>query len=596
MQKTDKIENTRHTLAHLLAASVGEIYKFDKIKLTLGPAIENGFYYDIDFCGEKITDTDLKKIEDKMRKKLPKWTEWEHKEISKGEALEFFKNEYKAELINEIAERGEKITTYTCGGFTDLCRGGHLENPAKEIDPDSFKLDRVAGAYWRGNEKNKMLTRIYGLAFETKEELGSYLKQREEAEKRDHKKLGKELDLFTFSELVGAGLPLFTPKGTLVRDLLDNFVWELRKKAGYERVDIPHITKKELYEKSGHWEKFKDDLFKIDTREEHVFAMKPMNCPHHTQIYNRKQWSYKELPQRYAETTKVYRDEQTGELGGISRVRSITQDDAHVFCRLKDASSEMEKIYNIVKTFYGTFGFVLKPRLSLHDPKNMEKYLGTEEVWINSENSLRKIIEKSGEKAIEAVGEAAFYGPKIDFMAKDAIGREHQVATIQLDMNMPERFDLFCINEKGEQERIVMIHAAIMGSIERFLAVLIEHTAGCFPLWLSPVQVKVIPVRANHNEYAKQIFETLKENNIRAEFDDADLNLGTKVRDAKNNKIPYWIVVGDKEIETGKLTLESRDSGQMPTNKGEEGAETSKSYVSKEELLKKLLEEIKNKK
>ena len=583
MEKAERLSNMRHTLAHLLAASVGEIYKFDKIKLTLGPAIENGFYYDIDFGDEKITDANLKKIEDLMKKKLSKWTGWEHKEISKDEALKFFKNEYKAELINEIVERGEKITTYTCGGFTDLCRGGHLGNPAKEIDPNSFKLDRIAGAYWRGDEKNKMLTRIYGLAFNTKEELEVYTTQRAEAEKRDHKKLGKELDLFTFSELVGAGLPLFTPKGTVLRDLLDGFVWELRQKAGYERVDIPHITKKELYEKSGHWEKFKDDLFKINTREKHVFAMKPMNCPHHTQIYNRKQWSYKELPQRYADTTKVYRDEQTGELGGLSRVRSITQDDAHVFCRLEQASHEMGKIYNIVKTFYGAFGFVLKPRLSLHDPKNMKAYLGTEEVWLNSENSLREIIKQNGEVAIEAPGEAAFYGPKIDFMAKDAIGREHQVATIQLDMNMPERFDLSCINEKGKSERIVMIHAAIMGSIERFLSVLIEHTAGAFPLWLAPVQIKIIPVRSNHNEYARKVFETLKENNIRAEFDDADENLGTKVREAKNSKIPYWIVIGDKEVEAKKVTLESRDAGQL-------------GQMSQEDLVSKLVGEIKNKK
>ncbi|MES3031878.1 MAG: threonine--tRNA ligase [Patescibacteria group bacterium] len=581
--KNDRLSNMRHTLAHLLAASVGEIYKFDKIKLTLGPAIENGFYYDIDFCGEKVTDADLKKIENVMKKRLPKWTEWEHKEINQDEALKFFKNEYKAKLINEIAERGEKITTYTCGGFTDLCRGGHLENPSVEISPDSFKLDRIAGAYWRGDAKNKMLTRIYGLAFNTKEELDAYVTQQREAEKRDHKKLGKELDLFTFSELVGAGLPLFTPKGTVVRDLLDSFVWELRKAAGYERVDIPHITKKELYEKSGHWDKFKDDLFKINTREGHVLAMKPMNCPHHSQIYNRRQWSYKELPQRYASTTKVYRDEQTGELGGISRVRSITQDDAHVFCRLSQSGHEMGKIYTIIKTFYGAFGFILQPRLSLHDPKNMEKYLGTEEVWKNSEQALRKIVENNGETAIEAVGEAAFYGPKIDFMAKDAIGREHQVATIQLDMNMPERFDLYCINEKGVQERIVMIHAAIMGSIERFMAVLIEHTSGAFPLWLSPVQVKVIPVRENHNAEAKKVFEILKENNIRAEFDDKDENLGTKVRDAKNNKISYWIVIGDKEMEAGKVTLESRDTGPL-------------GQMSKEELLKKLLEEIKNKK
>ncbi len=580
----ENLTDQRHTLAHLLAAAIGDIYKFDKVKLTLGPAIDNGFYYDIDFLGEKVADTNLKKIEDRMRKILPKWTEWQHKEISKDEAEKFFKNnEYKLELINEIVGRGEKITVYTCGGFTDLCRGGHTDSPATEISPESFKLDRVAGAYWRGDEKNKMLTRIYGLAFNSKEELDAYLVQRGEAEKRDHKKLGKELDLFTFSELVGAGLPLFTPKGTTVRDLLDGFVWDLRKAAGYERVDIPHITKKELYETSGHWDKFKDDLFKVNTREGHVFAMKPMNCPHHCQIYNRRQWSYKELPQRYASTTKVYRDEQTGELGGLSRVRSITQDDAHVYCRLSQSNEEMGKIYNIIKTFYGSFGFSLKPRLSLHDPKNMKAYLGTPEIWLSAENALREIIKQNGEVGIEALGEAAFYGPKIDFMAKDAIGREHQVATIQLDMNQPERFNLYCINEKGAQERIVMIHAAIMGSIERFMSVLIEHTAGAFPLWLAPLQVKIIPVREQHNEYAKEVFQMLKDQNIRAEFDDADINLGTKVRGAKNEKIPYWIVVGDKEIEANKVTLESREGGNL-------------GQISKEDLVIKLLGEIKNKK
>jgi threonyl-tRNA synthetase len=583
MEKEQKLNNLRHTLAHLLAAAVGEIYKFDKIKLTLGPAIENGFYYDIDFGEEKISDASLQKIEDRMRKILPKWTEWQHKEISKEEALAFFKNEYKTELINEIAGRGEKITTYTCGGFTDLCRGGHLEHPATEIDPLSFKLDRVAGAYWRGDEKNKMLTRIYGLAFETKEELDSYLAQREEAKKRDHKKLGKELDLFVFSDLVGSGLPLWTPKGTLMRDLLDDFVWELRSKYGYVKVTIPHITKKDLYLKSGHWDKYKDDLFRITTREEHEFAMKPMSCPHHTQIFDRKPHSYKEMPQRYAETTMVYRDEQSGELSGLSRVLCITQDDAHVFCRISQAKEEIQKIWEIVHTFYKTFNFPLKLRLSLRDPEHGEKYLGDKGHWDKAEQVLREVAKENKTEHYEALGEAAFYAPKLDFMANDSIGREWQVATIQLDVNMPERFDLSCTNEKGEKERIVMIHAAIMGSIERFMSTMIEHYAGAFPLWLSPVQVKVIPVRINHNEYAKKVFEMLKENNIRSEFDDAEENLGGKVRDAKNNKLPYWIVIGDKEIEADKITLESRDKGQL-------------GQMSKEELLKKLLEEIKNKK
>jgi len=578
----DKLQHKRHTLAHLLATSVEEVYKNIDLKLTLGPAIDDGFYYDIDFGEEKISDKDLEKIEKMMVKKLPEWTAFTHREVSREEAEKIFAgNVYKLELIKEISDRGEKITLYTCGGFEDLCRGGHSENPAGEIAPHSFKLDRVAGAYWRGDEKNKMLTRIYGLAFSDKSELDAYIVQRKEARKRDHKKLGKELDLFCFSELVGQGLPLFTPKGTVVRDLLDGFVWELRKKVGYERVDIPHITKKELYETSGHWEKFKEDLFRVTTRESHEFAMKPMNCPHHTQIYNRKQWSYKDLPQRYASTTKVYRDEQTGELGGLSRVRSITQDDAHVFCRLRNIEIEMSKIYNIVKAFYGSFGFSLQPRLSMHDPKNMSAYLGTEEVWQNSENALREIINKNNETPIEALGEAAFYGPKIDFLAKDAIGRDHQVATIQLDMNMPERFDLYCINEKGEQERIVMIHTAIMGSIERFLSILIEHTAGAFPTWLSPVQVSIVPVRENHNEKAKEISDLLTENNIRVEIKNEDDSLGKRINQAKAQKTPYIIVLGDKEVKSGMLTIEKRDG--------------AKEEISLENFVVKIEGEIKNK-
>jgi threonyl-tRNA synthetase len=582
MTKEEKLHNIRHTLAHLLASAVGEIYKFDKVKLTLGPAIDNGFYYDIDFGDEKVADSDLKKIEDKMKSRLAKWTEWEQKELTKEEALKFFNNEYKQELIKEIAERGEKITTYACGGFTDLCRGGHTAHPAKEISPDAFMLDRVAGAYWRGDEKNKMLTRIYGLAFETKEDLDAYLTQREEAEKRDHKKLGKELDLFVFSELVGSGLPLWTPKGTILRDVLDDFVWELRQKRGYQKVEIPHITKKELYERSGHWEKFKTELFRITTREGHEFAMKPMNCPHHIQIFDRKQWSYRELPQRYCNSTTCYRDEQSGELAGLSRVRSFTQDDAHVFCRMSQVKEEFLKVWDIVQDFYNPFGFKMRVRLSIHDPEQADKYLGEKESWKYAESVLREIVTNKNIEWFEGVGEAAFYGPKLDFMAKDAIGREWQVATIQLDMNQPERFGLFCINEKGEKERLYMLHAAIMGSIDRFLSILIEHTAGNFPLWLAPVQVKIIPVRENHNEYAKGVYELLKENGIRAELDTEDKNLGGKVRDAKSNKMPYWIVIGDKEIEAEKVTLESRDAGQL-------------GQMSKEELVSKLLEEIKNK-
>lgn len=560
MENNEHLAHIRHSLAHLLGASILKLYPGSK--LTLGPAIDNGFYYDADIVG-KINGDDLVKIEAEMRIQIKSWSTFKKDVVSESSAKSTFEgNEYKNELINGIREKGEEISLYTSGSFTDLCRGGHVEN-MQDIDMDGWKLDRVAGAYWRGNEKNKMLTRVYGLAFENKKDLDEYTDQRELARARDHKKLGRELDLFTFSDLVGAGLPLWTPRGTMVRNLLDAYVWELRQKAGYEKVEIPHITKKDLYEKSGHWEKFKDDLFRITTREGHEFAMKPMNCPHHTQIYNRKPWSYKELPQRYANTTMCYRDEQSGELAGLSRVRSITQDDAHVFCRMQDAKSEMEKIYDIVKTFYPTFGFTLTPRLSLHDPSNMDAYLGSADVWENAEAALRNLVKEKGDTAIEAIGEAAFYGPKIDFMARDAIGREWQVATIQLDMNMPERFDLLCTNEHGEKERIVMIHAAIMGSIERFMSILIEHTAGHFPVWISPIQVALVPVRENHNEHANKFFESLKEKNIRVELNNSNDSLGKKINSAKAQKTPYVIVIGDKEIESGKLTIEKRDGSKI---------------------------------
>ena len=578
MENTEHLAHIRHSLAHLLGASVMELYP--NSKLTLGPAIDNGFYYDIDVEG-KITDTDLEKIEAKMREMLKNWTSFEKKVVDENTAKStFVGNEYKNELISGIVEKGEEITLYTSGSFTDLCRGGHVENPHKDIKPDAFKLERVAGAYWRGDEKNKMLTRVYGIAFENKKSLDEYIAQQEEARKRDHKKLGRELDLFTFSDLVGAGLPLWTPKGTLMRDLLDGFVWELRQKVGYERVDIPHITKKELYEKSGHWDKFKDDLFRINTREGHEFAMKPMNCPHHTQIFARKQWSYREMPERYASTTKVYRDEQSGELAGLSRVRSITQDDAHVFCRTTQVKEEISKIYDIVQTFYGAFGFTLKPRLSLHDGANMSAYLGTEEVWIRAEEELRAMVKEKGETPIEAVGEAAFYGPKIDFMASDSIGREWQVATIQLDSNMPERFDLFCINEEGKQERVVMIHAAIMGSIERFMSVLIEHYAGAFPTWLSSIQVSIIPVREEHEAEAGKVFDVLHSEFIRVEKISGNESLGKRIHKAKSMNTPYVIILGDKEKESGTLTIEKRDG--------------SKDTKTLEEFLSEIKSEIKN--
>ncbi len=547
------IEHQRHTLAHLLAAAARELYP--NAKPTIGPAVDNGFYYDFD----DLKNPDLPALEAKMKELLPSWTEFSHKEVSLDEAKEAFEaNPYKIELIEEISGKGEGLTLYTCGGFTDLCRGGHADHPAKDIPADSFKLSHTAGAYWRGSEKNTMLTRIYGLAFASKAELDAYELQQEEAKKRDHKKLGRELDIFVFSDLVGPGLPLWTPRGTMMRHLLDGFVWELRKARGYEKVEIPHITKKELYQTSGHWDKFKDELFRITTREGHEFAMKPMNCPHHTQIYARRKWSYRELPQRYANTTTCYRDEQSGELSGLSRVRAFAQDDAHVFCRMSQAKEEFLKIWDIIHEFYPKFGFELKVRLSVHDPAHPDKYLGDEARWTMAEDMLRDIIKEKGVEALDGLGEAAFYGPKLDFMANDSLGRQWQVATIQLDMNMPERFDLSCVNEEGKDERIVMIHAAIMGSLERFMSILIEHTAGVFPTWLSPVQVSAIPVSEKHLDYAQNIVTKLTEAGIRAEVDDSNETLGKKIRAWKLSKNPYALVIGDKEVESNILSIETR--------------------------------------
>jgi len=564
-QNPNNLSPLRHSLAHLLAAAVTKLWP--GTKRAIGPAVENGFYYDFEFK-KPISNADLPMIEKKMLEILSTWGEFKREEITLPRARELFGNEpYKKELVEEFHEKGEVLTTYTSGSYTDLCAGGHVEN-ARDINSHGFALTKIAGAYWRGSAENPMLTRIYGLAFENKEDLDAHLKMLAEAEKRDHRKLGKELDLFVFSDLVGAGLPLFTPKGTLIRNLLDEYVWKLRKVRGYEQVDIPHLTKKDLYETSGHWQKFGEELFKVSTREGHEFAMKPMNCPHHTQIYKRKNWSYRQLPQRYASTTKVYRDEQTGELSGLTRVRAITQDDAHVFCRFSQVKEEIEKIWDIVDEFYAkTAGFSLDVRLSLHDPKQPEKYLGGKDVWERAENELRSIVSGKGVHATEVAGEAAFYGPKIDFVAHDSLGREWQVATIQLDMNLPERFDLYCINEKSEEERIVMLHAAIMGSLERFLATLIEHYGGAFPLWLSPVQVAVIPVGEAHEEYAKEIVRKLRSADIRAELKASGETLGKRIRATKLEKTPYFLVLGDKEKDADLVMVESRGDGQLGTEK-----------------------------
>ncbi|MFA6354134.1 MAG: threonine--tRNA ligase [Candidatus Paceibacterota bacterium] len=582
LEKGNNLDNIRHSLSHLLAAAV--LKKFPKAKLGIGPVIEDGFYYDF-LLPRSLTPEDLKEIEAIMRTYIKEEIPFSGKKITGVEAKKVFRDQpFKLELINELSKTKEPISIYKTGDiFLDLCRGGHVKN-TKEIPADGFKLNKIAGAYWRGSEKNPMLQRIYGLAFNTKAELAEYTKLLEEAKKRDHRKLGQELDLFTFSDLVGAGLPLWTPKGTLLRNLLDDFVWQLRKARGYEKVEIPHITKKDLYERSGHWEKFKDDLFRIKTREGHEFAMKPMNCPHHTQIYARRQWSYRELPQRYENTTMVYRDEQSGELSGLARVLSITQDDAHVFCRIAQAKEEFLKIWDIVHEFYSAFGLNLRARLSLHDPAHMEKYLGNAKRWAFAEKILREIVtEKEGEW-FEGVGEAAFYGPKLDFMAKDSLGREWQVATIQIDMNMPERFDLFCIDERGERERIVMIHAAIMGSIERYLSILIEHFAGAFPLWLSPVQATILPVGEKFEKYAKKTLKEFEERGIRTELSDANETLGKRIRESELQKIPYVLVVGEKEENNKTVNVRHYKQGQI----GEIGIEKLLEKI-KTEILEKTI-------
>lgn len=579
MSHNEPIEHIRHSLAHLLAAAVLEIYPTAQV--TIGPAIDDGFYYDIDM--PHIGDADLQAIEDKMREILPTWTSFGEMVVEEAYAKEFFKdNPYKLELINEIIARGEKITLYKSGDFIDLCRGGHVAN-MQHVDPESFVLSRIAGAYWRGDEKNKMLTRIYGMAFENGPALKAHQTQLEEAKKRDHKKLGKEMGLFTFSELVGPGLPLWTPKGTILREALNDYVMQLRSKYGYQKVSIPHITKKDLYEKSGHWDKYKDDLFKIETREKHMYAMKPMNCPHHTQIFDSEMRSYRDMPQRYCETTAVYRDEQSGELSGLSRVLCITQDDAHVFCRVNQINVEVESVWNIITEFYSTFGFTqMIPRWSTRNSETPEKYLGDANNWDIAEETLKNVILSHTSEYVNGPGEAAFYGPKIDFMAKDAIGRNHQVATIQLDFVMPKRFELYCINEKGEKEDIVMLHVAIMGSIERFLSVMIEHYAGAFPLWLSPVQVKVVPIGERQASFADDIHTELKNAGIRSEIDQSGESLGKKVRNAKTEKIPYVIVIGDKEMESGEMSLEGRT--------GKIEGKTSADIIA---LLKKEIEERK---
>ncbi len=560
----ENIFKIRHSLAHILAAAV--LKKYPETKVTIGPAIENGFYYDFDFGDRKVSEKDLKEFQKIMKKIISQNFDFKMEEVAKEEALNRVgDNFYKKELIEEINKSGEKITFYKLGDiFDDLCQGPHVNNTS-EINPNSFELNKIAGAYWRGDEKNKMLTRIYGLAFENEEKLKEYKEFLKEAEKRDHRKLGKELDLFTFSDKVGSGLPLFTPKGTKIRESIIEKIWEIQTEFGWEKVVSPHITKKELYITSGHWEKFSDELFKVSGKNQNEFVMKPMNCPHHTQIFASSLKTYKDLPLRYSEVGVVYRDEQAGELLGLSRVRHITQDDGHAFVKPEDIEVEIKNIVYIIKKFYSDLGMMKDDNywvsLSVHDSKNPEKYLLDDEgLFLEAEKILEKVAidEKLNYKKME--GEAAFYGPKLDFQFRDALNREWQLATIQLDFLMPKRFNLEYVDKDGSRKTPVMIHRAIAGSLERFMSVILEHFNGALPFSISPIQLRIIPVSDNHFDYADKIYESLKKEKFRVEIDKSNDSFGKKIRKVKKEKIPFFVIVGDKDMEAGKLTLEERDS------------------------------------
>lgn len=580
MDKSD-IVAIRHSLAHVLAAALKRLYG-DEVKFGVGPAIDDGFYYDIDLGDRRLVNDDLPAIESTMRKIIKENQEFkaDHKTIK--EAIDWAKannQPYKLELIDYFSKHGttnikdheaekssNEMTFYSNGEFTDLCRGGHVSN-TKEIPIKAFKLTKIAGAYWRGDEHNRMMQRIYGVAFLTVEELNSYQLKIAAAKKRDHRKLGKELDLYLTSDLVGAGLPIFTPKGTVLREELAKLSNELRQELGFKKVWTPNITKKDLYEKSGHWDKFGDELFLVKSQEtSDQFVMKPMNCPHHTRIYANRPRSYRDLPQRYLETTTDYRDEKSGELGGLSRVRALTQDDSHDFCRPDQIESEIAQLLSAVKKLYKIVDMKLRVRLSYRD--NSDAYLGDQSLWDSAQKQLKNAVITAGLDYYEQTGEAAFYGPKIDFMATDALGREHQLATAQLDFVQPDRFNLEYNDEDGIAKRPVMIHCAILGSIERFLSVYIEHTAGNFPLWCAPEQVRLISVKDvdEVNQLTNSLCETLRKANIRVESDTSNNSVGKKIRSAVKEKVPYIIVIGDKEVETQQFSVRIRDDLKSDEN------------------------------
>lgn len=586
-EKEDKLYKMRHSLAHLTAAAVKELWP--TAKFGVGPVVKDGFYYDIDLGDVTISEADFPKIEKRMKKLIAEDQKFERLEKNVDEAIAWAKENnqpYKVELLNDLKRAGttvakdldskelglesvdgskiEKVSFYKNGDFVDLCRGPHV-NSTKEIG--AFKLMRVAGAYWRGNENNPQMQRLYGVAFETQEELDTYLKNLEEAKMRDHRKLGKELDLYTFSNLVGSGLPLFTPRGTALRDVLAKYSNQLRKKFGFESVWTPHITKNDLYKKSGHWAKFSEELFLVKSQEtKDEFVMKPMNCPHHTQIYVSSSRSYKDMPIRFLETTTDYRDEKTGELGGLNRVRALTQDDSHIFCRKDQIEQEIQQLLSAAGELYSQVGMKLTVRLSYRD--DSDSYIGDLKLWESAQNQLKSAVEKNNLEYYEQEGEAAFYGPKIDFMAEDSIGRLHQVATVQLDFVQPERFELEYINQESLPERPVMIHCALLGSVERFMSVFIEHTAGWFPFWSAPEQIRILTINDTVADYVKKItdllesnvlMEPVRYNEFRFSVDNRNESLGKKIREATTKKIPVQIIVGPKDQANNEVSIRTRE-------------------------------------
>jgi threonyl-tRNA synthetase len=551
-----------HSSAHLLAEALEELYP--GVKFGIGPPIDNGFYYDVDLGEKPFGEEDLAAVEAKMKELAKRDSVFSRKDVTKAEALEYFNakgDPYKLELIRDLEDG--KITFYQQGNFTDLCKGPHIPGTGFI---KAVKLTNVAGAYWRGNEKNKMLTRIYGITFPKQKELEEYLHVLEEAKKRDHRKLGKELELFAFSEKVGMGLPLWLPKGTILRERLEQFLRKAQIKAGYDPVVTPHIGSKSLYVTSGHYEKYGKDSFQpIRTPDEgEEFLLKPMNCPHHCEIYKTKPRSYRDLPIRLAEFGTVYRYEQSGELHGLTRVRGFTQDDAHIFCRPDQVKEEFIKVIDLVLHVFRSLGFEnFTAQVSLRDPANKQKYIGEDHLWERAEREIQEAADERGLKTVAVQGEAAFYGPKLDFMVKDALGRSWQLGTIQVDYQLPQRFELEYVGSDNQKHTPVMIHRAPFGSLERFIAVLIEHCAGNFPLWLAPDQIAVLPISERFNDYAKKVYEKLKEQDIRGLLDDRDEKIGRKIRDAETKKIPYMLIVGEKEVADEKVAVRKHGQGDQ---------------------------------